>query len=832
MSVPAEILVDGDIDGSEIDGYEIDLVAGQTYLFSAYGSGADPLGDTYLYVFNEDATALLGEDDDGGSATNSLLTYTADYTGTHIIGVGAFPGQGATGTYTLDAILYSGVDEVPDTFAGAVEIEAGVVNYGFIDPGAGPFGATYSEVDTYKIEVEAGKLYSIELAGGGANYFDLVDGELDTVLQIYDEEGNVVAFNDDVAFPGDISSAASFFATESGTYYIDALAYSGTTGGYSLTANEIDLAGFDPLDSIDWVNAENVPFDETNTAYVYFAMEGETFGETADDGVSPILSLGWNDYEKQQVMEALEQYEKILGTNYEITTDVEQATFRLITTESEQYGAYFYPQDPAYGDAKGIGAFNVLSGGWDFDQQQSLEQGGYSFAVILHEFGHAHGLAHPHDRGGGSDVMLGVTAAQGSLGLFDLNQGVYTVMSYNDAWQLNPDGPSPYTGATIDQGWSGTLSAFDIAKLQERYDVRPDYATGNTTYTLKDVNDRGTYYETIYDTGGTDTISYTGNRDARIDLLAATLDYSPTGGGAISFADGIFGGFTIANGVVIENASGGNGNDVLLGNDVANVLTGGRGDDMLLGGAGADRLDGGAGYDTASYLNSGSGVTVSLATRGGSGGEAAGDVLIAIEAVDGSAFADTITGGTTNDRLSGNGGDDTLSGGAGNDTLLGGEGLDLLDGGAGNDTLDGGAGADRLLGGANNDTLFGGAGDDVLDGGIGNDVLDGGAGADFLTGGTGSDTFVFSDLGETDRIGDFRRGQDKIDVSGIDAVDGGGQDAFTWIDGAAFSGAAGELRTYAQGGSYFVAGDTDGDLVADFVIQSNAAIIQTDIIFA
>ena len=50
--------------------------------------------------------------------------------------------------------------------------------------------------------------------------------------------------------------------------------------------------------------------------------------------------------------------------------------------------------------------------------------------------------------------------------------------------------------------------------------------------------------------------------------------------------------FTIANGVVIENAVGGNGNDTLIGNSADNFLDGRAGD---------DRLDGGAGNDTAFF---------------------------------------------------------------------------------------------------------------------------------------------------------------------------------------------------------------------------------------
>ena len=53
----------------------------------------------------------------------------------------------------------------------------------------------------------------------------------------------------------------------------------------------------------------------------------------------------------------------------------------------------------------------------------------------------------------------------------------------------------------------------------------------------------------------------------------------------MSYATGIFGGFTIANGVTIENAISGAGNDTLIGNAVANILDGGAGVDTLAGGA-------------------------------------------------------------------------------------------------------------------------------------------------------------------------------------------------------------------------------------------------------
>ena len=320
-------------------------------------------------------------------------------------------------------------------------------------------------------------------------------------------------------------------------------------------------------------------------------------------------------------------------------------------------------------------------------------------------------------------------------------------------------------------------------------------------------------YKTIWDTGGTDAIAYSGNRDVHIDLLAATLDYSPTGGGVVSFADGIWGGYTIANGVVIENATGGEGNDVLIGNDVANVLTGNGGDDFLMGREGGDRLDGGAGFDTVSYRMADGGVTATLILNVGVTGEAKGDRYRSIEHLEGSEHDDLLTGKLFGDsNVSGLGGNDGIYGGRGDNELDGGDGNDIIFADAGNDTVDGGAGDDKLF-----------AGD-------GNDVLNGGAGDDWLDGGRGKDVFAFTEVGGDDVINDFNRGHDKIDLSAIDAVAGGGDDAFSFIGKSAFSNTAGELRVYRDGRDHFLAGDVDGDGIADFTIETNIPIITADLV--
>lgn len=748
IQVASDLTITGSITNGEQDVYAINVVAGQTYSLALRGTSAGGITDPFLAVFN-DAGNLVNYDDDGGVGISSLLTFTALTTGTYYVGAQTF-GSGDNGNYTLDLWQQRAVDQVADTFAAATEIGFGTT-FGHIE--------TSNDVDTYKVYLEAGKFYTFQLAAGAdyeTNPAAVPTGEVDTVLALYDPAGNLITFNDDLAFPSDTSSGLSFQATTSGYYYIDALGYPGQTGGYTLDVNAVDPSQFDPLDSIDWVSASNIPTTLVNgvpTAYVYFGDSDENFDQTNDAGDGPMITIDWNAFEKQQIMVALEEYTRILGINYVVTENSSEATFRLLKTESQEYGAYFFPQDPAYGDAQGVGVFNVLSGGWNLSGQQSLLKGGYSFAVMLHEFGHAHGLAHPHDRGGGSDIMLGVTAATGSYGLYNLNQGVYTVMSYNDAWDFHPDGPTPYTRANIDSGWSGTLSAFDIAVLQERYGPVAR-ETGDTVYTLRDVNDPGTYYSTIWDSAGTDEIRYNGSLAAQIDLTAATLDYSPTGGGVVSFVDNVWGGYTIAGGVVIENATGGSGDDVLLGNAVANVLKGNAGADTLQGRGGDDVLDGGIGADTM---------------LGGTGNDTyrvddAGDVVTELVGEG----TDTVTTRLTTYTLSENvevlefltDGANTGTGNALNNTITGRNGADVLSGLNGNDTLVGGRGTD---------TLNGGSGNDVLRGDRDNDILIGGSGNDVMFGGLDADTFRFSaghvNAGAVDWIGDFSLAQnDRLEL--------------------------------------------------------------------
>jgi Ca2+-binding RTX toxin-like protein len=196
--------------------------------------------------------------------------------------------------------------------------------------------------------------------------------------------------------------------------------------------------------------------------------------------------------------------------------------------------------------------------------------------------------------------------------------------------------------------------------------------------------------------------------------------------------------------------------DTLVGSGFDDRISGAAGDDVLVGRAGGDTLDGREDSDTADYALSLAPVRVdlTLSVQDGAGSShAIGDVLISIENLSGSAYADNLHGDAGANRLSGSWGDDELVGSEGDDVLAGGPGADVLMGGADSDTADyatsaagvrvdlgtldpqasdGDAAGDELvaienlIGSAFADTLIGDAGPNLLFGGGGDDLLDGG----------------------------------------------------------------------------------------------------------
>jgi Ca2+-binding RTX toxin-like protein len=313
---------------------------------------------------------------------------------------------------------------------------------------------------------------------------------------------------------------------------------------------------------------------------------------------------------------------------------------------------------------------------------------------------------------------------------------------------------------------------------------------------------------------GIDTADYLGSAAGINILLAAGINL-----GAGSDASGD----TLAN---IENVAGTLFADSLTGTGGANVLTGRDGSDTLDGRGGADTLNGGNGFDTATYAVSASGVVIDLTAGTGTGGDAQGDTLISIENLIGSNSVDALYGSVAANTLDGRGGADVLVGRGGNDIYIVDNPGDLVVEAAGQGTDEVRANTNyalvanqsvetlrttdeastvgfNLSGNNLANLIVGNAGDNALFGDDGADTIIGARGTDIMRGGSGADTFVWRVENESgtvvavmDLIVDFDPlAGDRIDLSGIDAnVIAAGNQAFTFIGAAAFSGTPGEIN--------------------------------------
>ena len=467
--------------------------------------------------------------------------------------------------------------------------------------------------------------------------------------------------------------------------------------------------------------------------------------------------------------------------------------------------------------------------------------------------------------GAGSDILMGGAGddsfhfdAADDLALLDGGSGFDTLIFADSflSFDLTAHGLEQAMVVMTDHGsevWEEIDDLYDAA--DNRVGQRRFNDDGTTVVTDWDVQDQQTWAERVR------------TWDAEGVLVSVVVDGEsvPVGSGYDDDVD--------AGGGGPLNPTGTDGADALVGDDGDNVfaglggndtLTGLGGADVMNGGAGSDMLNGGAGDDT--YVVGSSGDRVTEAANGGL------DVVRASVTHTLAANVENLmltgvakingTGNGLDNGLTGNAAANTLMGGAGNDLLDGGLGADYLYGGAGNDVFVVDNGYDRAIelsnggsdlvmssvtytlgsyvekltltgtaaingtGNSGSNALCGNTGANTLSGGAGNDKLDGNGGRDVLVGGTGADRFIFNAIDDTatgstrDRIADFSRAQgDRISLAVIDA-DGdatNGDQSFDLVAG--FSGVAGELRFFSA--TRVIAGDIDGDGVADFEISLN-----------
>jgi Ca2+-binding RTX toxin-like protein len=398
---------------------------------------------------------------------------------------------------------------------------------------------------------------------------------------------------------------------------------------------------------------------------------------------------------------------------------------------------------------------------------------------------------------GGDDI---VSIGAGGAGALSLGHGANLVTT-TTGWVDSIQTLSGADRIVIGSGGVYTLGSGagdDVIELSGRF-VTVDADDGNDLIYINS-NARGSY---ISGSGGADRfvvapltnaddgIILLGGYGSDVDLLDLSLfgnNLNVTLNNDNQWQDLGAGWVTL---IGFEGIVGGTGNDVLTGADIwsnrNNILDGGAGNDTLNGLDGDDTLIGGAGNDT---LDGGSG-TADVAVYTGE---------VAQYRVSFNSVTSTFT-------IS-----DTVAGRDGTDQVTNVENFRFSDASFSAAQLQAlfppltpaTAKNDTITGTWSDDVIDGLAGNDTLDGGAGNDVLIGGLGQDRLTGGAGADIFKFSLITESgttatkaDVIVDFVQGEDKIDLSDIDAflATKNVNDTFIWQGTAAFSNTTqGEVR--------------------------------------
>jgi serralysin len=594
--------------------------------------------------------------------------------------------------------------------------------------------------------------YSFTATAGASVVIDIDNATFDSVIRIYNSNGDVLATNDDGSTTGDsgneTDSALTFVMPADGVYYVEVTEWVSNTP--SLTTHAI-------------------PAGQTYTLHVSVPGHsvaalteiGSTlFGDDGDDqffnGFNPD---GVNDFTSSDTIDGGTGTDTVFyngqSANYTISTTNDVTTVtdtangavdRITNVERLQFndrvvelGAVSPPTT-----VNGTSGADTLQGTAGADTMYGFDGNdfiyGYAGNDVL-----IGGAGNDTMAGGFGDDTYEVTEAgdivveNGTGQAFDPGEGNDTVFSYVNGYRL-ANGVEILRlvgGAQVGYGnaLANTLvgNALDNTLVGAAGNDTMMGGAGNDAYEVTEAGD-----VVIENAGeGTDTVySY-------IDSYALTANVENLaliGSGRVGYGNAL--------------------NNTLIGNAVANTLVGGAGNDTMLGGAGNDAYEvteagdvvvenAGEGTDTVySYIDGyvlGANVE-NLTLAGGTARVGYGNAL--------------------DNVLSGNALDNTLIGGAGNDTMVGGAGNDfyevteagdvVVEGiNQGSDTVYsylnsytlttnvenlylvgsavsgvGNSSFNRMVGNGLANTLSGGGGDDVLIGGAGNDTMIGGGGDD------------------------------------------------------------------------------------------------------
>ncbi|MEO1977221.1 MAG: M10 family metallopeptidase, partial [Paracoccaceae bacterium] len=758
------------------DWIAVTLTAGDDYrvtmrgAFSGIGSLADPLVNIY-----DSSGTLIATNDDliATQLTESLLDFTATYSGTYYIEAAAFDDASA-GTYQVElTTIIPETTDAPFTTGTPYTIAAGDIFAGNIEAAG--------DQDVISLTVEAGHTYLIYMGGQGSSSGTLSRPS----LSLYDSAGIFIEANN---WSGDYyDSYLVFTAPTTGNVLIGASGYNNAYAGtYELTVEEI------PVETTD------IPGDDTTSVAI-------APGDILAGEISVVGDEDWYSFSGtagQAVMFEL------LGD-----TSLDGSTLTIYDSEGGIVGQNFYTNE-TYDDAA-LGFAVATTGTYYIAVSDGADTtGGYTLSATTYlpdafeatpqeladyltdgYWEDTGRTRHSFDTTSSNQITVDITALTAD--------GQQLARWAFEAWEMVADiefvevvGAADITFDDIYSGAYASYNASGTTTTDAFVNISTDWlATYGTTLDSYSFN---TYVHEIgHALGLGHQSNYNGSARYGVDedflndsWLMSIMSYFSAYENTYVIGDGRYpdnflGGAMMADILAIQELYGAPG----ASGETAGDTTWGEGSSFTnyLGTIFDVVFDGGT---SADY--SGLGLTFTIYDSDGTdllnlAGSPSSQLIDltpeSFSSINGGRNNMAIASGTIIENVTTGGGNDTITGNDAANTILTGPGADSVLAGDGNDSVFGGNGTDVLMGEAGDDILDGGVGNDSLDGGDGNDSLVGGAGIDSLEGGDGNDTLSGgTDVGDTLLGG---AGDDLIevqDVAGSGLADGGtGNDTFVAV---------------------------------------------------
>jgi hypothetical protein len=206
------------------------------------------------------------------------------------------------------------------------------------------------------------------------------------------------------------------------------------------------------------------------------------------------IAIDWPSVYKTQTRSALGLFTSFINKTSLIVSNYEECDIVCVLGETFTFlGACYGPEYLKNNSVKANEKV-VLFLDNSVTTENNIKKGGKQYLTLIHEFGHAFGLAHPHDDGAGSTIIPGINYLNNGKAIerdyksfsgYGQNSVFNTVMSYMDISFFLPEVPS-FENELI--GYPQTLMPLDLLALRWLYDIVGTSSSYIQNYGFSNIN--------------------------------------------------------------------------------------------------------------------------------------------------------------------------------------------------------------------------------------------------------------------------------------------------------------------------------------------------------